>query len=144
MTGRKLGNYDILDKLGEGGMGAGVARQGARLNRSVAVKILPADVAGDPVRRERFEQEARALGALNHPNIVAVYDIGQSEGQAYIVSELVDGESLRTISSAAPSPAASCSTSPRKRRKASRPPTRSASSTATSSPRTSCWPATAA
>src|SRR6185503_11731990 len=78
MTGRKLGNYDILDKLGEGGMGQVWRAKDARLNRSVAVKILPADVAGDPVRRERFEQEARALGALNHPNIVAVYDIGQS------------------------------------------------------------------
>src|SRR4051794_15652599 len=97
MTGRKLGNYDILDKLGEGGMGQVWRAKDARLNRSVAVKILPPDVAGDPVRRERFEQEARALGALNHPNIVAVYDIGQTDGQAYIVSELVEGESLRAI-----------------------------------------------
>jgi Tol biopolymer transport system component len=97
MTGRRLGNYDILDKLGEGGMGQVWRAKDARLNRSVAVKILPADVAGDPVRRERFEQEARALGALNHPNIVAVYDIGQSDGQAYIVSELVDGEALRAV-----------------------------------------------
>jgi serine/threonine protein kinase len=97
MTGRKLGNYDIGDKLGEGGMGQVWRARDARLNRSVAIKILPTDVAGDPVRRERFEQEARALGALNHPNIVAVYDVGQSEGQAYIVSELVDGESLRTV-----------------------------------------------
>jgi Tol biopolymer transport system component len=95
MTGRKLGNYDILDKLGEGGMGQVWRAKDARLNRSVAVKVLPPDVAGDTVRRERFEQEARALGALNHPNIVAVYDIGQSDGQAYIVSELVEGESLR-------------------------------------------------
>ena len=97
MTGRKLGNYDILDKLGEGGMGQVWRAKDARLNRSVAVKILPPDVAGDTVRRERFEQEARALGALNHPNIVAVYDIGQSDGQAYIVSELVEGEALRAV-----------------------------------------------
>ena len=68
-----------------------------RLNRSVAIKILPADVAGDPVRRQRFEQEARSLAALNHPNIVSVYDIGQNNGQSYIVSELVEGESLRTV-----------------------------------------------
>ncbi len=95
MTGRRLGSYDILDKLGEGGMGEVWRARDSRLNRSVAVKILPSEVAGDPLRRERFEQEARALGALNHPNIVAVYDIGQSDGQAYIVSELVDGESLR-------------------------------------------------
>src|SRR5260370_4368400 len=68
-----------------------------RLNRNVAVKILPQDVANDPTRRARFEQEARALGALNHPNIVAVYDTGEDNGQAYIVSELVDGESLRAV-----------------------------------------------
>ena len=97
MTGRRLGNYDIQDKLGEGGMGEVWRARDARLNRSVAIKILPADVAGDPSRRQRFEQEARALGALNHPNIVAVYDVGQSEGQAYIVSELVEGESLRKV-----------------------------------------------
>src|SRR5512146_91327 len=95
MTGRKLGVYDVQDKLGEGGMGQVWRARDGRLNRSVAIKILPADVAGDPARRERFEQEARALGALNHPNIVAVYDIGQSDGQVYIVSELVEGDSLR-------------------------------------------------
>lgn len=66
-----------------------------RLQRNVAVKILPADVTGDPSRRARFEQEARALGALNHANIVAIYDIGNDNGRFYIVSELVDGESLR-------------------------------------------------
>ena len=68
-----------------------------RLQRMVAVKILPPDVANDPGRRARFEQEARALGALNHPNVVAVYDVGQEDGRAYLVSELVDGESLRAI-----------------------------------------------
>jgi Tol biopolymer transport system component len=97
MTGRKLGYYEILDKLGEGGMGEVWRARDERLSRSVAVKILPAEVAGDPVRRQRFEQEARSLGALNHPNIVAIYDIGQSDGQSYLVSELVDGESLRKI-----------------------------------------------
>src|SRR5512132_2524645 len=105
MTGRRLGSYDILDKLGEGGMGEVWRARDSRLNRSVAVKILPSEVAGDPLRRERFEQEARALGALNHPNIVAVYDIGQSDGQAYIVSELVDGESLRAAIERGPVPA---------------------------------------
>src|SRR5579864_3854438 len=68
-----------------------------RLNRTVAVKILPPDLANDPQRRARFEQEARALGTLNHPNIVAVYDVGQDNGRSYIVSELVDGDSLRAI-----------------------------------------------
>ena len=93
----RLGNYDILEKLGEGGMGEVWRARDERLNRTVAVKILPKDVAGDPVRRARFEQEARALAALNHPNIVSVYDAGQENGQAYIVSELVDGEPLRAV-----------------------------------------------
>ena len=97
MTGRRLGSYEVLDKLGEGGMGEVWRARDARLNRTVALKVLPAEVAADPIRRQRFEQEARALAALNHPNIVAVYDIGESEGRSYIVSELVEGESLREI-----------------------------------------------
>ncbi len=97
MTGTRLGSYEVLDKLGEGGMGEVWRARDTRLNRSVAIKVLPSEAAGDQARRQRFEQEARALGALNHPNIVAVYDVGQSEGQAYIVSELVVGESLRAI-----------------------------------------------
>src|SRR5260370_26692891 len=67
----------------------------ARLNRTVAIKMLSSEVSADPARRQRFEQEARALAALNHPNIVGVYDVGQQDGRAYIVSELVDAESLR-------------------------------------------------
>ncbi len=97
MQGERLGNYEILDKLGEGGMGEVWRARDQRLNRTVAVKILPPDVANDPQRRARFEQEARALGALNHPNIIAVYDVGQDAGRFYIVSEFVDGESLRSI-----------------------------------------------
>ncbi len=97
MVGRKLGSYEVVEKLGEGGMGEVWRARDTRLNRSVAVKVLPTGMADDPARRQRFEQEARSLAALNHPNIVAVYDIGQSEGQAYLVSELVDGESLRKL-----------------------------------------------
>ncbi len=97
MTGKLLGNYEVLGKLGEGGMGEVWRARDERLQRTVAIKILPSDVAGDASRRARFEQEARALGAVNHPNIVAIYDIGQDDGRAYIVSELVDGESLRTV-----------------------------------------------
>ena len=105
MIGRhELGNYEVLDKLGEGGMGEVWRARDARLNRTVALKVLPADVAGDPSRRQRFEQEARALAALNHPNIVAIYDIGQSDGQSYIVSELVEGESLRKVIDRGPLP----------------------------------------
>jgi Tol biopolymer transport system component len=104
MQGQRLGNYEILDKLGEGGMGEVWRGRDERLNRTVAIKILPPDLANDPQRRARFEQEARALGALNHPNIVAVYDVGQDNGRSYIVSELVDGESLRSIIDRGPLP----------------------------------------
>jgi eukaryotic-like serine/threonine-protein kinase len=100
----RLGNYEILDKLGEGGMGEVWRARDARLNRTVAVKILPPDVSGDASRRARFEQEAHALAALNHPNVVAIYDIGTEDGRAYIVSELVDGESLRAIITRGPMP----------------------------------------
>ena len=104
MQGQHLGNYEILDKLGEGGMGEVWRARDERLNRTVAVKILPPDLANDPLRRARFEQEARSLGALNHPNIVAVYDVGQDNGRSYIVSELVDGEPLRRIIDRGPLP----------------------------------------
>jgi eukaryotic-like serine/threonine-protein kinase len=105
MTGQKLGNYEIVDKLGEGGMGEVWRARDVRLNRTVAIKMLSPEVAADPARRQRFELEARALGALNHPNIVAVYDVGQQDGRAYIVSELVDGESLRKTIERGPIPA---------------------------------------
>ena len=68
-----------------------------QLHRDVALKILPSEFARDPSRRARFEQEARALAALNHPNIVAVYEFGVENGQVYLVSELVEGESLRAL-----------------------------------------------
>jgi Tol biopolymer transport system component/predicted Ser/Thr protein kinase len=105
MTGQKLGNYEIVDKLGEGGMGEVWRARDIRLNRTVAIKMLSSEVAADPARRQRFELEARALGALNHPNIVAVYDVGQQDGRSYIVSELVDGESLRKTIERGPIPA---------------------------------------
>ncbi|HEY6392734.1 MAG TPA: WD40 repeat domain-containing serine/threonine protein kinase, partial [Bryobacteraceae bacterium] len=104
MPGRSLGNYEIVDKLGEGGMGEVWRARDERLHRMVAIKILPPDVAGDPSRRARFELEARALAALNHPNVVAVYDVGQDDGRAYIVSELVEGESLRALLDRGPLP----------------------------------------
>jgi len=102
MTGKTLGNYEVLEKLGEGGMGEVWRGRDKRLQRYVAIKVLPPDVASDASRRARFEQEARALGALNHPNIVSIYDFGEDDGRAYIVSELVEGESLRAIISRGP------------------------------------------
>jgi serine/threonine protein kinase len=88
--GDKLGPYEILSQIGAGGMGEVYRARDARLGRDVALKILPAELADDTSRRQRFELEARAVAALNHPNIVAVYDVGSG----YIVSELVDGEPL--------------------------------------------------
>jgi len=89
--GTRLGPYEILSPIGAGGMGEVYRAHDTRLGRDVALKILPPEVAGDSSRRARFEQEARAVAALNHPNIVAVYDVGDG----YMVSELVDGETLR-------------------------------------------------
>jgi predicted Ser/Thr protein kinase len=89
-AGTKLGPYEIVAPLGAGGMGEVYRARDSRLGRDVALKILPAEVARDS-RRARFEQEVRAVAALNHPNIVAVYDVGEG----YFVSELVEGESLR-------------------------------------------------
>jgi eukaryotic-like serine/threonine-protein kinase len=95
MTGRQLGSYDVLEKLGEGGMGEVYRARDPRLHREVAIKVLHRLSATEPERIARFEQEARATAALNHPNIVAVYDLGQHDGAPFIVSELLDGRSLR-------------------------------------------------
>src|ERR1051326_6797731 len=89
--GIRLGPYEILAPIGAGGMGEVYRARDTRLNRDVAVKILPAEVSDDPGRRQRFELEARAVAGLNHPNIVAIYEVGEN----YIVSEFIDGESLR-------------------------------------------------
>src|SRR5579863_3253314 len=101
-AGTQLGPYEIVSLLGVGGMGEVYRARDARLGRTVALKVLPADVASDPGRRQRFEQEARAASALNHPNILSVVDTGESESLVYIVSELIDGESLREALKAGP------------------------------------------
>jgi Tol biopolymer transport system component len=94
-SGTKLGPYEIQLPLGAGGMGEVYRARDTRLGRDVAVKILPESFAGDGERLRRFEQEARAVAALNHPNILAIHDIGEQGGVPYIVSELLEGESLR-------------------------------------------------
>src|ERR1051325_3570573 len=91
----RLGPYEILAPIGAGGMGEVYKARDTRLERFVAIKILPAELSGDAERQRRFEQEARSVAALNHPHIVAVYDTGEQDGVAYLVQELVDGESLR-------------------------------------------------
>ena len=94
-AGSRLGPYEILAPLGAGGMGEVYRARDKRLDRDVAIKVLPAELADDPDRLRRFEQEAKAVAALNHPNLLAVFDFGQHEGIAYVVFELLDGETLR-------------------------------------------------
>jgi len=94
-TGTKLGPYEIQSPLGAGGMGEVYRARDTRLDRDVAIKVLPGSFAGDTERLRRFEQEARAVAALNHPNILGVYDIGQHQGSPYMVCELLEGETLR-------------------------------------------------
>ncbi len=95
MIGKTLGPYHVLDKLGEGGMGEVYRAHDTRLNRDVAVKVLPEGVASDPERRARLEREAQTVAALSHPNVLAVFDTGIHDGQLYVVTELLDGETLR-------------------------------------------------
>ena len=94
ISGTKLGPYEIVAPLGAGGMGEVYRACDTRLGRDVAVKVLPASFSKDPERLHRFEQEARATSALNHPNILAIFDIGQSDDSPYVVSELLEGETL--------------------------------------------------
>jgi eukaryotic-like serine/threonine-protein kinase len=94
-SGTKLGPYEIVSLLGTGGMGEVYRARDSRLRREVAIKVLPQALSLDADRMRRFEQEALATAALNHPNILAVFDIGTSEGSPYVVSELLEGETLR-------------------------------------------------
>src|SRR5580704_2690397 len=91
----QFGLYKIIALIGSGGMGEVYRARDTRLLRDVALKILPESFTNDPERLRRFEQEARSVAALNHPNIVSVYDVGQANGIHYIVSELLEGETLR-------------------------------------------------
>jgi eukaryotic-like serine/threonine-protein kinase len=95
-AGTRLGPYEIVAPIGAGGMGEVYRARDARLGRDVAVKVLPASFSNDPDRLRRFEQEARAAGLLNHPNVTAVYDIGTVDGSPYVVTELLEGETLRS------------------------------------------------
>ena len=94
-SGSRLGPYEIVAPLGAGGMGEVFRARDTRLKREVAIKVLPQATSLDPDRLRRFEQEALATAALNHPNILAVFDIGTNEGSPYVVSELLEGETLR-------------------------------------------------
>ncbi len=97
LPGQRLGPYEIVAPIGAGGMGDVYRAHDTRLKRDVALKVLPPDVAADAARRQRFELEARASAALNHPNIVAIYDVGEAHEVYFLVTELVDGATLRGI-----------------------------------------------
>jgi Tol biopolymer transport system component len=102
IAGARLGPYEIVSPLGAGGMGEVYRARDSRLGRDVAIKVISASFSSDPERLRRFEQEARAAAALNHPNILAVLDIGTHDGAPYIVSELLEGETLRARLGKAP------------------------------------------
>ena len=95
--GSRFGAYEILSPLGAGGMGEVYRARDTRLGREVAIKILPGNLHSDRRRIERFEQEARSASALNHPNIVTIYELGEVDGTSYISMELVEGEAVREL-----------------------------------------------
>src|SRR5712691_6750470 len=95
VTGTKLGRYEIRSKIGEGGMGEVYLAQDTKLNRKVALKILPTELAGNHDRMRRFAQEAQAASALNHPNIITIHEIDESDSTHFIATEFIEGQTLR-------------------------------------------------
>src|SRR5580700_4470213 len=93
-AGTKLGPYEIIGPLGAGGMGEVYRARDTRLNRTVAIKILPQQLSSDIIRRQRFEREAKTISGLNHPNICTLHDVGSQDGVDYLVMECLEGETL--------------------------------------------------
>ena len=94
--GQQIGGYKVLSLLGTGGMGEVYLAEDRRLGRKVALKLLPAQFTQDQERLRRFEREARAASALNHPNILTIYEVGKADGTTFIATEFIDGQTLRT------------------------------------------------
>src|SRR6267142_3057268 len=92
--GTRLGPYEILSAIGAGGMGEVYRARDTRLDRTVAIKVLPSHVSSDPALRERFEREARTVAALNHPHICTLHDVGRQDGVDFLVMEYLDGDTL--------------------------------------------------
>src|SRR3989442_1957483 len=101
-AGTKLGRYEIRSKIGEGGMGEVYLAQDTKLDRKVALKILPAEVAAHSDRMKRFVQEAKSASALNHPNIITIHEIDETDSINFIATEFIDGETLRERMKSAP------------------------------------------
>src|SRR5690242_14679640 len=97
VSGLRIGPYEITAPIGAGGMGEVYRARDTRLGREVAIKVLPSDLAADHDRLTRFEKEARAASALNHPNVVTVYDIGFHDSMPYLAMEFVEGSTLRHL-----------------------------------------------
>jgi serine/threonine protein kinase len=97
MVGTQFNQYQITAPLGAGGMGEVFRARDTRLNRDVAIKVLPKAFVSDPDRLRRFEQEAKTLAALNHPNVLTIYDAGIYDGAPYLASELLEGQTLREL-----------------------------------------------
>ena len=97
MTGTTVGHYRILEQLGKGGMGEVYLAEDTKLGRRVALKVLPRDLASDDTWRQRFEREARAVAALNHPNIVTIHSVEEVDGVAFLTLELVEGQTLADL-----------------------------------------------
>src|SRR5450631_3500399 len=93
-SGARVGPYEVISPAGAGGMGEVYRARDTRLDRTVAIKILPAHLSDNPEARQRFDREARAISSLNHPNICTLYDVGHQDGMDYIVMEFLEGETL--------------------------------------------------